>query len=244
MAVCREKGVVIVKASGSGAVSISNGGNTVAPGTYKDRLTGNTWTVTSSNISGSIGSTGIAVVYNFDESTLPDLPSGGTSGGTEKEFTAYFDNTVSNWSSVFAYAWNPNDNSEMLGAWPGSDLSIDSKSGYFVATASTNVTSPMIIFNNGQGGGGSNQTGDLVFINNGVYNYNGYQYTGVECIESSNMTIYAAAGVLYVISPIATTMKIVRADGVVMYVSVQEGVNAIDHLERGFYIVERHKVIL
>ena len=178
MAVCREKGVVIVKASGSGAVSISNGGSTVAPGTYKDRLTGNTWTVTSSNISGSIGSTGIAVVYNFDESTLPDLPSGGTSGGTEKEFTAYFDNTVSNWSSVFAYAWNPNDNSEMLGAWPGSNLSVDSKSGYFVATASTTVTSPMIIFNNGS----SSKTADLAWVNNGVYTISGY--TGKTIDES------------------------------------------------------------
>lgn len=166
MAVCREKGLVVVKASGSGTVSISNGGNTVAPGTYKDRLTGNTWTVTSTNISGTIGSTGIAVVYDFDESLLPDIPS----DSTEKQFTAYFDNANSNWSSVYAYAWDSNDNSEILGSWPGSNLSIDSKSGYYIVTASTTATSPMIIFNNNN----STQTEDLKWINNGIYAISGY----------------------------------------------------------------------
>ena len=175
-----------------------------------------------------------------DNPDQPDTPDDG------QQWTAYYNDT--NWgnSTVYAYVWDAGDNNrQYLGSWPGKAMTRNSEGLWYITfTAEKSLVSPMIIFNNGQGGGGSNQTGDLVFINNGVYNYNGYQYTGVECIESSNMTIYAAAGVLYVISPIATTMKIVRADGVVMYVSVQEGVNAIDHLERGFYIVERHKVIL
>ena len=63
-AVCREGGAVVVKGSGSGHVEIENGGGTVAPGTYTDEVTGNTWTVTSSTISGDVGDTGIAVFYN------------------------------------------------------------------------------------------------------------------------------------------------------------------------------------
>ncbi len=63
-AVCREEGVVVVKGSGSGYVSIPNGGSTTKPGTYTDEITGSTWTVTSSTISGTVGSSGIAVVYN------------------------------------------------------------------------------------------------------------------------------------------------------------------------------------
>ncbi|MBQ7999969.1 MAG: starch-binding protein [Ruminococcus sp.] len=64
-AVCRESGAVIVAGSGGNfSVNVPNGGGTTKPGTYKDLVTGSTWTVTSSNISGQIGSSGIAVLLN------------------------------------------------------------------------------------------------------------------------------------------------------------------------------------
>lgn len=62
--VSREKGAVVVKGSSSGYVSVANAGGLTAPGTYKDQVSGNTFTVTSSTISGEIGSSGIAVLYN------------------------------------------------------------------------------------------------------------------------------------------------------------------------------------
>ncbi len=63
--VCREQGAVVVAGSGSNMnVSVPNGGSTVKPGTYVDQISGNTWTVTSSTISGKIGSSGIAAIYN------------------------------------------------------------------------------------------------------------------------------------------------------------------------------------
>ena len=167
MAVCREKGVVVVKASGSGNVSISNGGGTVAPGTYKDEITGNTWTVTSSKITGTIGSTGIAVVYNSD-GIIPDIPEDNPGDNTESQFTAYFDNSNSKWSNVYAYAWETNG--EILGQWPGTQISVDSESGYYKVSASTTTSAPMIIFSNGSG----TQTADLTWINNGVYTSAGY----------------------------------------------------------------------
>ncbi len=62
--VCRTQGAVIAAASGSNiSVSVPNGGSTVEPGTYTDEITGNQWTVTESTISGTIGSSGIAVIY-------------------------------------------------------------------------------------------------------------------------------------------------------------------------------------
>ena len=167
MAVCREKGVVVVKASGSGNVTISNGGGTVAPGTYKDEITGNTWTVTSSKITGTIGSTGIAVVYNSD-GIIPDIPEDNPGDNTESQFTAYFDNSNSKWSNVYAYAWE--SNGEILGQWPGTQISVDSESGYYKVSASTTTSAPMIIFSNGSG----TQTADLTWINNGVYTSAGY----------------------------------------------------------------------
>ena len=63
-AVCRESGAVIVKGSGSGQVTISNGGGLTKPGTYTDEVSGSTWTVTSSTISGTVGDSGIAVIYD------------------------------------------------------------------------------------------------------------------------------------------------------------------------------------
>ncbi len=63
--VCRESGAVIVAGSGGGfRVDVPNGGGTTKPGTYKDLVSGSTWTVTSSTISGQIGSSGIAVLLN------------------------------------------------------------------------------------------------------------------------------------------------------------------------------------
>ena len=69
-AVCRESGVVVVAGSGGNFdVNIANGGSTTKPGTYKDLVSGNTWTVTSSRISGKIGSSGIAVLLNYTPQT-------------------------------------------------------------------------------------------------------------------------------------------------------------------------------
>lgn len=356
MAVCREKGVVIVKASGSGNVSITNGGNTVAPGTYKDEITGNTWTVTSSKITGTIGSTGIAVVYNND-GTTPDIPGETPGDNTESQYTAYFDNSKSNWSNVYAYAWD--GNGEILGTWPGAPISVDSESGYYKITASIQATTPMIIFNNGSGaqtadlswvnngvytasgyaglfdeyqggnnegddtettenkwvfyyndtnwgnstvyayvwdagngdktylgswpgstmtknsegmwkisftttdniitpmiifnngqGGGSNQTADLALKNNGIYNYNGWEASGVEnALNAESLKVYASNGAIVIESPIATQVVITRADGVSRIIPINAGVNYVDNLARGFYIINSNanyvqKVIL
>ena len=84
--VCREQGAVIVKGSGSGQVSVKNGGSTTAPGTYIDEITGNEWTVTKDTISGTIGSSGIAVVYN----PKPAGPSASVTPGT----TSYSTDTL------------------------------------------------------------------------------------------------------------------------------------------------------
>ena len=74
--VCRPSGAVIVLGSGSDRdVSVPNGGGTTKPGTYTDEITGSTWTVTADRITGHIGSSGIAVVYNAKQNP----PSGSVS---------------------------------------------------------------------------------------------------------------------------------------------------------------------
>ncbi len=171
-----------------------------------------------------------------DDPVVPDNP---------QQWTAYYNDT--NWgsSTVYAYVWDAgNGNKEYLGSWPGKAMTRNNEGLWQINFTSTGtLVSPMIIFNNGQGGNG-NQTADLVFVNNGVYNYEGFLYAGIERQELPDMTIYTSGGVLYVKSPTNTMTKIVRADGVVIYKHVRVGINVIDDLERGFYIVERRKVIL
>ena len=60
----KDGGAVIVCESGSGEVSVDNVGGYVPAGTYKDEITGNTFTVTNKTITGTVGESGIAVIYD------------------------------------------------------------------------------------------------------------------------------------------------------------------------------------
>ena len=65
-------GVSIAKLDGAGSVSIP--AKKMTDGTYTDQITGNTFTVSNGTISGTVGSKGVAVVYNpvtQQETTAP-----------------------------------------------------------------------------------------------------------------------------------------------------------------------------
>lgn len=65
--VCRGGGAVIVSpTSADVTVTVTNGDGMVPEGVYTDEVSGTTWTVTASAITGQIGSTGIAVIYDHD----------------------------------------------------------------------------------------------------------------------------------------------------------------------------------
>ena len=65
------KGVVISKLDGGGSVSLT--AHRMADGTYTDHVSNNTFTVSNGVISGTVGSTGIAVVYNADDVNEPEF---------------------------------------------------------------------------------------------------------------------------------------------------------------------------
>ena len=72
------EGVVLVNCGGSSA-SVSVTAHKMAAGTYTDQVTGNTFTVANGKISGKIGSTGVAVVYN----PKPAGPSASVNPGSQ-----------------------------------------------------------------------------------------------------------------------------------------------------------------
>lgn len=79
VAVCRQQGAVIVLGSGGNrSVTVPNGGGTCAPGTYTDEVSGGQFTVTASTISGQVGQSGIAVIYNAKKGPRASAsPAGG-----------------------------------------------------------------------------------------------------------------------------------------------------------------------
>jgi alpha-amylase len=104
----RQSGAIIVLGKGSNqSVSFANGagdGKCLKAGTYTDKVGGGTFTVTTSTISGQVGSTGIAVIYNGTVSTDPSVtlsPASGTSFSEETTtITATAENATSAWIQV------------------------------------------------------------------------------------------------------------------------------------------------
>lgn len=163
-------GVVLVNCKGAEA-SVSVTANAMADGTYTDAISGNTFTVANGKISGQIGSTGIAVVYEteacahaehgtdgFCTACLAqighDFGDNGVCACGEKETvyrTVYFTNS-GNWSTVNFYSWyTPQD--IFSGQWPGNPMT---KVEGNIYSCSVPADIPNIIFNDG-----STQTDDL-----------------------------------------------------------------------------------
>ena len=67
-------GAMIVNLGGTTAKNVSLKANKLTAGTYKDAITGNTFTVSGGYIKGSVGSTGVAVIYENNEAPKPTDP--------------------------------------------------------------------------------------------------------------------------------------------------------------------------
>ena len=162
---------------------------------------------------------------------------------TENKWIFYYNDT--NWgnSTVYAYAWDAgNGDKTYLGSWPGTTMAKNADDMWEISfTTTDNLVTPMVIFNNGQGGS-SNQTADLVLKNNGIYNFNGWEAAGVEdAFEAQALKVHTSNGVLTIISPVDTQVTITRADGISKVINLNAGANYIDNLPRGFYIVTTQK---
>lgn len=65
--ISRENGGAVIVCGGEGSqVTVSNPEGYAAPGTYYDEVSGNSFTVTENSITGTVGSSGIAVIYDTD----------------------------------------------------------------------------------------------------------------------------------------------------------------------------------
>ncbi|MBQ4521770.1 MAG: starch-binding protein [Lachnospiraceae bacterium] len=169
--VTRNTGAVIVAGSGGNfSVSVPNGGSLAEPGTYVDEITGEKWTVTSTTITGKIGSSGIAVIYK-DGVTPPPTEKG----------TVYYKNT-NNWNNVYAYYWS--DSNKNMTTWPGVPMTSIGNNEYSVEIPK-NATN--IIFSNQ----GSSKTDDLDLPGmDMIYNNGSWSKYGSDPIKPTIHNIY------------------------------------------------------
>ena len=166
-----DAGVVLVNCKGTNA-DVSVTANTMKDGTYTDQITGNAFTVADGKISGTIGDTGIAVVYEIDACDHEEHDADGfcsiccaqighsydenntcACGDVKTALrTVYFVNS-GKWKTVNFYSWY--DAVDIYtGTWPGNPMTKISEELY---SCEVPEDIPNIIFNDG-----ASQTDDLV----------------------------------------------------------------------------------
>lgn len=100
----RNSGCIMATGNGQAQdVSFANGdgkGGWLTPGTYTDKVAGGQFTVTTSTISGHVGSTGIAVIYNAVATPQVAFSTNGGSFSETLQVTATLNNATSGTFSV------------------------------------------------------------------------------------------------------------------------------------------------
>ena len=118
-------GVVISKLDGSGAVSLTV--HKMASGTYKDQISGNTFTVSGGKISGTVGSTGVAVVYNPSNTSMTEATT--VSSGKILTLKTGVWNADSAWFAAYFYGGS-SEATWVRMSGSGSTYTVDAPAGY------------------------------------------------------------------------------------------------------------------
>lgn len=201
-------GVVISKLDGSGYVKLT--ANKMADGNYTDQVSGNTFTVSNGYITGTFGSTGVAVVYNTSESASTDDSSTSTSSTSDTDTLYLVPN--SNWTTAGArfamYLFNSS-----TGSYAWADMTDSDSDGTYEGTV-PDGTWDYVIFCRMNGSSSSNswsyvwnQTNDLALsdsyncytITSGAWSYGGGTNPGGgSTTTTGDYNIYIYGGDLYV----------------------------------------------
>jgi alpha-amylase len=192
--VSNENGIAYVERGDSGVILVNCRGTSTGvqvtahqmkDGTYVDQITGNTFRVSGGKISGNIGGTGIAVVYNAQQCQHLSHDAEGlctscrtmvghdygsddrcSCGAVKPQGrTVYFYNSLG-WKNVNIYSWYT-QGGEITSSWPGDAMTKVSDTVYMYVLP---PDAENVIFNNG-----STQTSDLllpsVSSNQNMYDY-------------------------------------------------------------------------
>lgn len=169
--ITRQNGGAVIVMKGSGNISITNGGGYCPAGTYTDRVSGGTFTVTATTISGNVGQSGIAVIYNNGDQPDPPTPPTPPTPGTLTITGDY--NLAYSGDKENVHYWGGSAPS----TWPGVKMTTATGSdGRTYKVAKIDANSTGCIFNTN---GNVNQTGDLTYSGSVVMTDNGPSTTAV-----------------------------------------------------------------
>lgn len=128
-------GVVLVNCNGNER-DVNVTAHMMQNGTYKDQVSGNTFTVENGRISGRIGDKGFAVVY-----TASHTPIG-------QDNTAYIQQPEGWSGTLYCYVYSADNEKNNNGAWPGAVMTKVSDGVYKYEVPST-ISNPLVIFSDG-----------------------------------------------------------------------------------------------
>lgn len=173
--VTRKNGGAVIVMKGSGNVTVTNGGGYCPAGTYTDKVSGSTFTVTASTITGNVGSSGIAVIYNGGDNPNPN-PDPDPDPDPEPipgDLTIEGDyNLAYNGSHSHVHYWG----GASASTWPGVELiSVKGSDGNTYKCAKVPAGTSGIVFN----ANGGSQSGDLTYSGTYVMDDNGATSTKV-----------------------------------------------------------------
>lgn len=198
-------------------------------------------------------------VYNYgiyavapvcgDEPIYPVYPTDELCLETAEQNVVFFTNP-GNWSNVHCYIWDAdNGNRQICGAWPGA-AATKVQGGYKYILPETPAAGWQIIWNCG---GDACKTGDLNFVNQGVYNTTGSTKLAQVCETSTSMHNAAAAGltvtvedhVMSITTTEARQVDIFATDGRLLRTFFLEpGTSTISNVPSGLYMVGGQKVVV
>ena len=194
--------------------------------------------------------------FSYDGSTGYSRLNGPADGGAAEPdpapgdgtYTVYFDTSESpDWNPVKVYIWDKDGNNTYAGSWPGRDMTFDTSMQLlrYSFTCKKNDPQLMVIFNN-NGGNGNNQTSDFTLVNDGIYTKSGYKRSGITdpAADGAALRVWAHDGTLYIEAASTADVTLYRVDGTSVRLRLEPGLNTFDGLPRGFYILNRRKILL
>ena len=145
----QDGGAVIVRKGGAGQVSVPNGNGYCPVGTYYDRISGYQFTVTATTITGTVGASGIAVIYgDYVPDEIPDDPE---IGNPDNGNVYIYSTNPANWDNVYVYMYSAGGANYTNGNWPGVKMNYNAATKLWDYKVPSELTSnSKVIFNDGK----------------------------------------------------------------------------------------------
>ena len=175
------EGVVLVNLNG-GSTSVNVKANKMKDGTYTDQVTGGTFRVSGGQISGNIGGTGVAVVYN----AKPAGPSASVTPGSSKyktdsiTLTLSYDNATSGQYSIDGGAYQSYTKGQTITIGAGKPVGTQTTVSVKASDGSTTSDPETYTYTK------SDNSAQMVYFDNSSYNWSSvYAYIYADKTEAA-----------------------------------------------------------